>query len=58
MNSLIQDLIGLVGSFIYVFLFIGCAEFLSSHGIVSPKTSRKIVHKLLKELWRDLVWEQ
>ncbi|MCX7656593.1 MAG: DUF92 domain-containing protein [Treponemataceae bacterium] len=52
MNSIqMQDLIGLVVSFLYVFLFIGLADFLSGRGIVSSKTSRKMVHIGVSHWW-------
>lgn len=51
MNSSIQDLIGLVGSFMYVFLLIGFAGFLSRGGIVSSATSRKVVHIGVSHWW-------
>ncbi|MCA1949859.1 MAG: DUF92 domain-containing protein [Treponema sp.] len=50
-NILMQDLIGLVGSFVYVFVFIGLATLLSGRGAVSPKTSRKIVHIGVSHWW-------
>ncbi|MCX7949999.1 MAG: DUF92 domain-containing protein [Treponemataceae bacterium] len=51
MNSFIQNLIGLVGSFMYVFLLIGFAGFLSRGGIVSSATSRKVVHIGVSHWW-------
>lgn len=46
-----RDIIGLIFSFLYVFLFIGIANFLAGRGAVSPKTSRKLVHIGVSHWW-------
>ena len=45
------DLLGLVFSFGYVFLFILLADLLAGRGVVHPKTSRKLVHIGVSHWW-------
>jgi len=52
MNSILgKDLLGLIFSFVYVFIFIGLANLLSGRGALSPKTSRKLVHIGVSHWW-------
>ncbi len=50
-NILGKDILGLIFSFVYVFMFIAVANLLSGRGVVSPKTSRKLVHIGVSHWW-------
>lgn len=50
-TNMVKDLLGLVFSFLYVFIFIAIANLLSGRGAMSPKTSRKLVHIGVSHWW-------
>lgn len=46
-----RDIIGILLSFLYVFLFIGIADYLRKRGLLSPSLTRKVVHIGVAHWW-------